>query len=186
MSIPPTTLTGRNLTLRPYGRDDAAALCEAALESMATVGLWMPWCHRDYTIRDSHEWLERCEAAWPSGTEYAFAMIDPRGRLVGSAGINQINRVNNFANLGYWVRETEQGKGYAVEGARLVAGFAFRTLHLGRVEIVAAVDNIASRSVAERVGATFECIARNRVVVRDVAMSAAIYSLVDGHAVAAP
>jgi len=70
--------------------------------------------------------------------------------------------------------------GVAIAAARLAAGFAFRELGLTRIEIVALVDNVASRRVAEKLGATFECVARNRLVHNGVPFAAAVYSLVPG------
>jgi RimJ/RimL family protein N-acetyltransferase len=71
-------------------------------------------------------------------------------------------------------------KGVAIAAARLAARFAFRELSLTRVELVALVDNIASRRVAEKLGATLEGVARNRLVHNGVPFAAAMYSLVPG------
>ncbi|TAN54527.1 MAG: N-acetyltransferase, partial [Betaproteobacteria bacterium] len=49
-----------------------------------------------------------------------------------------------------------------------------------RLEIVAPVDNQPSRGVAEKAGAVFECIARNRVVLHGRPLAAAVYSLIPG------
>lgn len=51
-------------------------------------------------------------------------------------------------------------------------------LKLTRLEIVAPEDNVPSRRVAEKVGAVFECIARNRVMVHGKPQNAAVYALV--------
>ena len=59
-----------------------------------------------------------------------------------------------------------------------IAEYGFRQLKLTRLEIVAPEQNAPSRRVAEKVGADFECIARNRVMVHGKPQPAAIYSLV--------
>jgi RimJ/RimL family protein N-acetyltransferase len=51
-------------------------------------------------------------------------------------------------------------------------------LHLGRIEIVVAVNNRGSRRAAERLGAKLEGTARRRLVVNDESLDACIYSLV--------
>jgi RimJ/RimL family protein N-acetyltransferase len=61
---------------------------------------------------------------------------------------------------------------------RLVARFGFGEIGLTRLEIAARIDNRPSRRVAENVGATFEGIARNRLVQHQRAYNAALYSLV--------
>ena len=49
---------------------------------------------------------------------------------------------------------------------------------LNRIEIVAAKDNLASQSAAEKAGATKECLARKRLIVGDVSHDAFVYSLI--------
>ena len=89
-----------------------------------------------------------------------------------------MNRTHNFANLGYWVRTSRTGQGIATAAARLVAEFGFAELRFTRLEIVAAVRNIASQRVAEKVGATREGIERNRHVVHGRIHDAVMYSLI--------
>ena len=164
--------------MRPNSEDFSAQLHAAAMESLATVGLWMPWCHSERTMAESVTWLQDCQANWDSGTDYEFTVFDPSGEYLGAAGLNQFNRVHNFANLGYWVRESRQRHGIAVEATKLLADFGFRSLGLSRIEIVVAIDNIPSCRVAEKAGAEYEGIARNRLLLRGTAIPAAVYSMV--------
>jgi len=99
---------------------------------------------------------------------------------LGGIAINQINRRQNFGNIGYWVRQACQRQGIATRGAQAIAEYGFGQLKLTRLEIVAPESNAPSRRVAEKVGAVFECIARNRVMVHGKPERAAIYSLVPG------
>jgi RimJ/RimL family protein N-acetyltransferase len=103
---------------------------------------------------------------------------DAGSELYGGVSINQLNLQHNFGNVGYWVRQSRQRKGVATRAVRIIASYGFDVLKLTRLEIVAALDNRASRGVAEKVGAAFECIARNRLVVDGHAVPAAVYSLV--------
>ena len=69
-------------------------------------------------------------------------------------------------------------RGFAVGAVKLTAAFAFETLGLMRIEIVAAADNAGSRRVAEKAGALFECLARNRLLIHGKPVTAAVYSLI--------
>ncbi|HEY3178611.1 MAG TPA: GNAT family N-acetyltransferase [Casimicrobiaceae bacterium] len=164
--------------MRPYRDEDAPLLFSAAIESAETVGRWMPWCHAQYASEDSAVWVKKSQACWHTGEEYSFALFDHAGQYVGGAGLNHFNRDHNIANLGYWVRQSRQRQGFAVAAARCLAKFGFETLGLTRIEIIAATDNRASRRVAEKCGAEFECLARNRLVIRDDPVTAAVYSLI--------
>ena len=61
---------------------------------------------------------------------------------------------------------------------KLVLQFGFSEIGFTRLEIVALTENTASCGVAEKVGARFECIARNRIFARGKPQDAAVYSIV--------
>jgi RimJ/RimL family protein N-acetyltransferase len=171
-------LTGDGLLLRSYRAEDSRALAAAVRESVESVGAWLPWCHADYGDAEADAWIAHCAEGWRRGEHYAFAAFDAKtSQFLGAAGLNQRNREHNFMNLGYWVRTSQQGNGVAVRAAQLVSGFGFEQIGLTRIEIVTALDNRASRRVAEKSGAAFEAIARNRLVDRGNPIDAALYAL---------
>jgi RimJ/RimL family protein N-acetyltransferase len=174
-------LTDGGVLIRPHAASDVEPMYAAVVESMATVGRWMSWCNADYSLRDAMTFYERCAKAWDTDGDREFGIFDAvSNELLGCVGINQINRINRFANMGYWVRASRERRGIASTAARLASGFAFAALGLARIEIVVLPDNMASRRVAEKVGARFECIARNRLQFGSEAHDAAMYSLVPG------
>jgi RimJ/RimL family protein N-acetyltransferase len=174
-----TELTGGGLRLRPYRSEDASPLLAAVRESIESVGRWLPWCHAGYAAHDAEAWIAHCGENWRSGEHFAFAAFDTEsGEFLGGLGLNQRNRLHNFMNLGYWVRASRQRHGVAVRAAHLVATFGFEQLGLTRIEIVAEIENLASRRVAEVLGASHEGTARNRIVARGQPIHAAVYSLV--------
>ncbi|HEY2625026.1 MAG TPA: GNAT family N-acetyltransferase [Dyella sp.] len=170
-------LAAATLRLRPWRPGDAEALYEAAQESITSVGQWLPWCHPGYAWEDGVAWIEHCQSGWIRGEPYAFGIFDSEGRLLGGIGLNRLDREHGSANLGYWVRQQEQGKGIAPAAVQAVATLAFEMLGLIRIEIVAAADNRASRRVAERAGAHLDGICPNRLCHRGQAVAAAVYSL---------
>lgn len=171
-------LTTERIYLRPFCLDDATSFAEAARESVASMSRWMPWCHADYTPREAEAWFDDCTNNWQAGTAYEFGIFaDVDHALVGGVGINQFNRGHNFANVGYWVRQSRQRQGIAASAVRRVVTFGFQELKLTRIEIVVAEKNEPSRRLAEKIGARFECIAQNRLVLRDQPCVAAVYAL---------
>jgi len=168
------------LRLRPPHAVDADVVHASIRETIGALSRWMSWCHAGYAREDAAGWIDATRAAWDAGDAYEFLVFERSGRHVGAVGLNQFNRDNNCTNLGYWVRQSSQRQGFAVEAVRRIARFAFDEAKFQRVEIVAAVDNVASRRVAERVGATLECVARNRLLLHGVPIAAAVHSFVPG------
>ena len=165
-------------TIRFYDAADAAGLFEAARESVAEVHPWLPWCRPGYTLAEAEEWARTRSALAASGEAYDFVIAGEDGRFLGACGINQINRMHRFANLGYWLRTSATGRGLATQAVRLAADFAFRETDLVRLEIVCAVGNARSQRVAERAGAVREGVLRRRLVLHETPVDAVLYSLV--------
>lgn len=124
-------------------------------------------------------WLTTCQAEWAQDSAYPFLIVEANNHeVIGSVDINQINRDHNFANIGYWVASPYAGKGVATAAVKLAMQFGFIDVGFARLEIVTLVENAASRRVAEKVGAKFECIARNRLSGWGKSHDAAVYSLI--------
>src|ERR1044071_4909102 len=173
-----TSLTDGTLLLRSLERADRDAMYAAAVESIAEVSPWLPWCHEGYSISETESFIESCITAWAQQAHFPLAIFDARtGQYLGGTGVNHIERTNRIGCMGCWVRTSATGPGVAPRAVRLAARFAFESLQLSRLEIFARPENKASRRVAEKAGAKFEAIARNRVVQHGRAYDAALYSL---------
>ena len=169
------------LCIRPLGDTDIEQFVAAARESVDTVGAWMPWCVASYEREDAKAWFDQCAASLSARSAYDMGIFAADGAsFYGGIAVNQINWRWNFGNIGYWVRQSCQRQGIALRAVRAIAHFGFNYLKLTRLEIVIAVGNTPSRRVAEKAGATFECIARNRLVLFDAPIDAAVYSLIPG------
>lgn len=173
----PLELDAKGLQLRPWQTDDMEALFEAARESVASVSPWLPWLRGDYSREDSAQWIAACQSARERADAYTFGIFDAAGRALGDVGLNRIDLKRGSANLGYWVRESAQGQGVATRAARAIADFGFEVLGLVRIEIVVAVDNLASRRTAERLGAHLDGISPHRILLQGKAAHAVVYSL---------
>jgi RimJ/RimL family protein N-acetyltransferase len=174
-------LSNETLLLRAFRADDVDAIFDAVIESKPQLGQWLSWCHPNYSIQDTIEFLSKREEAFRNEGEHGFAVIErATNRLVGACGINQIEKAALRANLGYWMRTTATRRGYAVQATLLVARWALTSFGLERIEIVAAVGNEYSQRVAIKAGATREGIARRRLRVHDVQHDAVVFSLVRG------
>lgn len=167
------------IILRPFEDGDVEPFVAAVRESAVSVGRWMSWCHEGFSADEARAWFASCAQAAIEGTAFEFGVFAGDGKeVLGGAGLNQFNRQHNFGNLGYWVRTSRQRRGIAALAAKALAKFGFDYLSLARIEIVMAVGNEASVGVARKLGARFECIARNRIVLDDRSIDANVYSLI--------
>lgn len=174
------TLVDGDILVRPLELTDEQSLFEAVRESIPEVSPWLGWCHEHYSMDETRAFL-RSRAEKSQGDEwYSFGVFGRSNgeRFLGGVGLNFINRVHQFGNLGYWVRTSVTGRGVASKASRLVARFGFEELGLHRIEILAAVSNIASQRVAEKIGAAREGILRKRLLISGEPQDAVMFSLV--------
>jgi RimJ/RimL family protein N-acetyltransferase len=172
-------LTDGFIVLRPHLLSEAKRLHEAVQESLNELMPWMTWCHEGYAIEETREFLARCVDGWREGREYNFSINEPQsGLFLGGCDLNRIGRDGGTANLGYWVRIGQTGRGVATAAARLLARFGFSELKLNRIEISVAVGNKASRRVAAKAGAVREGVLRNKITVRDTVQDGVMFSLI--------
>ena len=166
-----------NVHIRPYRVDDAAVVVEAVLESLPELQRWMPWCHPNYSVEDSRSWLAVQVPAFEAGSAFEFAIVSDDLGYLGGCGLNQLDKVNRRANLGYWVRTSAARRGVATAAVRALRDWAFTSTDLVRLELVVAQGNAASHGVAEKAGAVREGTLRRRIMLHGVATDATMFSL---------
>ena len=77
------------------------------------------------------------------------------GKLVGCVGLWKSEPWPEL-ELGYWLLNEMQGKGYATEAAKKVMGYAFETLKVDTFVSYIDPSNKPSKKLAERLGAIYE------------------------------
>jgi ribosomal-protein-serine acetyltransferase len=175
---PLSSLSDGTILLRPHRPDDCDAMYAAVAESIPEISPWLPWCHAGYSRDETADFIRLSGKAWGDHSHYPFAILAVAGGgFLGGIAINHLAKPKRLANVGYWVRTSRTRQGIASAAVRLVSQYAFGTLGLTRLEIACIPTNASSRRVAERVGAKFEAVARNRLVMHGVAYDAALYSL---------
>jgi RimJ/RimL family protein N-acetyltransferase len=156
----PESLESDRLQLRPFRVSDAHQLHEALQESIAQLRehLWfLPWVAEEQTLQSAEVRCRKAEANFLLRADLAYlAFAKSTGRLVASAGLHRTDWSLPKTEVGYWVRTSEAGKGYATEAVGALTSWALRGLGAKRVELVTDQLNHASRRVAERCGFALE------------------------------
>ncbi|MDN0083680.1 GNAT family protein [Crenobacter sp. SG2305] len=169
------------LEVRMLVLSDAPSLFEAVRASRTEIGEWESWCTPEYRLEHSFTYLLTSATNRRVGLDYDYGLIDrANGKVIGCVAINQINRVHQFANLGYWVHSDYTGRGLAGRAAWALARFGFAELGLFRLEIVVELGNSRSRRVAEKLGAKLEGVGRWRLNYRGEPCDAWLFSLLPG------
>ncbi len=113
--------------------------------------------------------------------EYHLVLEDRTdSSFVGSVALMIEGDAPSSAELGYWLHESQWGKGYAAEASRAIVEFGFASLGLHRIWGKCHVDNAGSARVMEKCGMTLEGTIREHVWLRDHFRSSFLYSILKG------
>lgn len=158
----PTELHGPRIVVRHYRPEDANALWEAVEESREHLKTYMPWVHDYKSPDDAVAFMNFARGQWMSRQDLLVGLFHREtGRYLGGSGLSRINWNLRLFEIGYWVRASEEGRGYISEAVRLQTRLAFDLLGANRVEIRMDPLNERSRRVPERLGFVFEGTLRN-------------------------
>jgi len=169
------------LELRPFKRRDLDAVVEAIEASIDDLELWLPWANRLYGRGEANRFLRESAAAWSEGRAFDFAIrprIDP-GVHIGNISVWPTSRRERTGEIGYWIRSSATGQGFATEAAARVAAVGFDESGLHRITLRIAVGNRASERVAEKLGFTREGLLRKEVLVRGRWMDHSIWAMLE-------
>lgn len=169
IDIPMPILTPR-LRLEMVRAGLGPQILDAVLESREILRPWMAWAHNDadMTLESREQWLRESHAKFiRRETLYMAAFERESGYYVGNTGFHDIDwKVPSLA-IGYWVRSSALGKGYATEMTIGLLHYAFKQLNASRVAISHAVGNEASRRVIEKANFKLEGTLRRDDVMPD-------------------
>ena len=159
----PTECSDGTIAIRTYQPRDVHPCFEAAWESIAEVSRHLPWLHPEYSIEETRMWIEKTvPKLWEQQSEYHFVITDPvTGSILGACGLDQVNWVDQTANLGYWVRTSRTQEGIATAASKLLIRFGFEQLQLKRIDVVTSIKNAPSARVAEKLNPSEKKSVRN-------------------------
>lgn len=147
---------GDGALLRRYVADDLDELWRVVQAERDRLGEWMPWVEHTRSRDDQKAWLDRVIADLDNLDGSA---VFAAGELAGGVGLS-FDPFGISGEIGYWIRADCEGRGLVTRGARALIDLAFHERGVHRVVIRAGVENVRSRAVAERLGFTFEGVAR--------------------------
>ena len=178
LRLEPVTLDGRRVRLAPLELAHVPALVEVALEP----ALWQWTLARPADEAGLRAWAEAAIAGRDAGTELPFVTLEAdTGRPIGSSRYLNIVLEHRRLEIGWtWVAPPWQRTGANREAKLLMLSHAFDTLGCRRVEFKTDSRNEPSRTALLGIGAQFEGIFRNHMVMPEGPMRhSAYYSVID-------
>lgn len=175
------SLADEQVVLRPWTEADIPQQMDAFRDPVfLTYSDWQPVSNEEARKR-----FDEQEQSRSRGEQVDFAVVDsddPR-LVLGGASLNSVNEKDRRASLGYWLAPAARGRGAASRSVRLIARWAFETLHLARLEITCGPDNYGSQSVARRCGFIREGLLRSHQGFKGARRDTIVFGLLPGELV---
>ena len=148
----PEVLSDGIVTLRPWTEADAPAIV-ACIDGDEEITRWLDQIPQPYG-------LEHALASIRGIGESSLAVVDSTGRVLGSIGVRW-DEPGDVGEVGYWLRAEARGRGVTSCALLLISRWALSRDGVGRLQLRAAVENLASRRVAEKAGFRLEGVLRS-------------------------
>jgi len=174
--VSPVVLKGEHVRLEPLSQDHAQGLFNRGQE----VSDWefLPRaCFVD--MPDTRQWID---AALEAPNQLPFAIIETsKDKAVGSTRFLNIRPDHRSLEIGWtWLGREWQGTAVNTEVKSLLLEHAFERLRYLRVEFKTDARNLRSQKALERIGANWEGVLRNHMIVQgDFSRDSVFYSVID-------
>jgi RimJ/RimL family protein N-acetyltransferase len=165
---PPYLLHTERLTIRCWDPHDAPLLKDALDTSLEHLVPWMPWAAEEpKPLEEKAELLRLFRGRFDLGEDFVYGIFArDESEVLGGSGLH--TRLGpNALEIGYWIRASEIGRGFAREATAALAKVAFRVCGVARVEIHVEPGNDASLRIPRALGFTEEATLRRRLPAPD-------------------
>jgi ribosomal-protein-serine acetyltransferase len=150
-----------DITISTLTQDDAEEYAALVARNRERLARWFPYYGRINTPARFQRYLTSVGTAKKHRLWVDFA-IRVHDQLAGSTAIHHIDPLNALGDVRYWLGIDFAGRSVMSRVLPVVAEIGFRDFTIHRLQLITAVENIASRIVAERSGFSYETTLRDR------------------------
>lgn len=130
-----------------------------------------------YTREDLKKYIEESMAERAAKTRYAFVIFDKQTQqYAGSTSFGNVSNKDQKLEIGWtWIGNDFQRSGLNVHCKFVLLKYIFEVMGFERVELKTDERNLKSREAIEKIGAKFEGILRNHILMRDGFRRSSVY-----------
>jgi RimJ/RimL family protein N-acetyltransferase len=164
VSDPPYRIVTERLVVRCWDPVDAPLLKAAIDESLDELRPWMPWAAEEpQPLEAKVKLLRTFRGRFDLGEEFVYGIFSrDEAAVVGGTGLHRRSEDDSF-EIGYWVRTSHAGRGFATEASAALTRVAFELCGVERVDIRVDPANAASAAVPRKLGFAEEATLRRRL-----------------------
>lgn len=172
----PLLVVDDQLSLSILSLSDAREIFKLVDENRIYLRKTLPWLDEVNSLDEQISYISHCISDYElyKGIMYS---VSSDGDIIGTIALNSIDYENRSCGVGYWVSEEFAGKGIATRCCSRLIDHCFNDLNLHRFVLEAAIENIASCRVAEKLGLRLEGVIKDREWLYDRFLDANLYAV---------
>ena len=164
------------IELRLPDEKDATDLYQIINSQRAYLGKWLPWVTHTNEVEDTENFLKESKL-FNKGGQKLTTFIFYEKKIAGSVSLVYISKEHGYAELGYWLSETLQGKGIMIKAVQRLIDYIFRHTEIHRIEMEAAKENYKSQAIPQKLGFKHEGTMREGTKLHGKYIDTELYSL---------
>ena len=162
--------------LRLIGQPDAAELFKLVDSNREHLRCWHPWVDQVRSPDDTGKLISLFERQNANKRGFCAGILFD-GQFCGVIHHLNVDWLNRWTALGYWLDASHQGRGIMTDCCRTLILHGFQEWKLNRITIECAAENTRSRAIPERLGFRLEGIVRGVEWLHDRYADHAVYGL---------
>jgi len=154
------------LVARCWEPADAPLLKEAVDSSLEHLRPWMPWARDEpQTLEQKVQLLRVFRGQFDRGENFVYGLFSAdESEAVGGSGLHPRAGDDISLEIGYWIRASAIGQGYATEATAALARVGLELCGADRIDIRVDPANERSAAVPRRLGFVEEARLRRRLI----------------------
>jgi RimJ/RimL family protein N-acetyltransferase len=154
------------LVARCWEPADAPLLKDAVDSSLEHLRPWMPWAlDEPQTLPQKVQLLRAFRGQFDRGENFVYGLFSAdESEVVGGSGLHARAGDDISLEIGYWIRASAIGQGYATEATAALARVGLELCGADRIDIRVDPANKRSAAVPRRLGFVEEARLRRRLI----------------------
>ncbi len=168
-------LKGQRITLSPFDETDLDLFVEISMSPVM-----MEHVYDTCTFEEANEAFLAKSQPWSMESDgwLSFGISEVlTGEKLGNIGIKITNHEEKIAEIGFMIKPSAQGKGFAGEALNLVKNYALSELNLNKLVATCSVNNAGSFKLLEKNGFIREACLKQNVIINGKYVDDYIYGL---------
>jgi len=168
-------LTATRIKLTAFDHSDKDLFIELSMSAQMMEHVYSPFTYEEALAAfeaKSQPWTVESDAWFSLGITEIVS-----GEKLGSIGIKIVNHEAKIAEVGFMMKPSAQGKGYASEALSLLKSYALEELRLNKLSAICTVHNAGSYKLLEKLGFEREGCLRQNTLINNKLVDDYVYGL---------